>query len=77
MTLGQIALKYMLNILTGPRKEAVECLSCSLKQNRQVVFFVKGAGHSFLFRFLCVTKMLSFSTALIVEVEMVFHLLFQ
>jgi len=31
MTLGQIAFKYMLNILTGPCKEAVEWLGCSCK----------------------------------------------
>lgn len=40
MTLGQIALKYILNILTGPCKEAVEWLS-SLKQNRWIVLGVE------------------------------------
>lgn len=61
MTLGQIALKYMLNILTGPRKEAVECLSCSLKQNRQVVFFVKGAGQVFVPFFMCYQNVIFFN----------------
>lgn len=32
MTLGQIAFKYMLNILTGPREEAIEGPGGSCKE---------------------------------------------
>lgn len=49
MTLGQIALKYMLNILTGPCKEAVEWLSCSCKVEQVDCFWCRGTSIKLLF----------------------------
>lgn len=44
MTLGQIALKYMLNILTGSCKEAVEWLNCSCKAEQVDCYCCGGAS---------------------------------
>lgn len=44
MTLGQIALKYMLNILIGSCKEAVEWLSWPCKVEQVDCFWYRATG---------------------------------